>query len=74
MKNVTITLPEQTLAKLRIEAARAGKSVSKFMADLAEDRIGSREADPGEDLRVHRVPAQACAAAAVTVPRSARGP
>ena len=51
MKNVTITLPEQTLAKLRIEAAKAGKSVSKFMADLAEERIGSRTADPGQAMR-----------------------
>ena len=51
MKNVTITLPEQTLAKLRVEAARAGKSISKFMADLAEERIGSREGDPGEAMR-----------------------
>lgn len=51
MKNVTITLPEQTLAKLRIEAAKAGKSVSKFMADLAEERIGSRTVDPGQAMR-----------------------
>lgn len=49
MKNVTITLPEQTLAKLRVEAAKAGKSVSKFMADLAG--IGSRTADPGQAMR-----------------------
>lgn len=51
MKNLTITLPEQTLAKLRIEAAKAGKSVSKFMADLAEERIGSADVDPGEAMR-----------------------
>jgi plasmid stability protein len=51
MKNVTITLPEQTLAKLRIEAAKAGKSVSRFMADLAEERIGVRTSDPGKAMR-----------------------
>lgn len=51
MKNVTITLPERTLAKVRMEAARAGKSVSKFMADLAEERIGSPDSDPGEAMR-----------------------
>jgi plasmid stability protein len=39
MKNVTITMPEQTLAKVRVEAAKAGKSVSRFMSDLAEARV-----------------------------------
>jgi hypothetical protein len=45
MKNVTITMPERTLSMVRVEAAKAGKSVSKFIADLAEERVG-RPADP----------------------------
>lgn len=53
MKNVTITLPEDTLAKIRVEAAKAGKSVSRFMAELAEDRLRTRKRtmDPAEAMR-----------------------
>lgn len=40
MKNVTLTLPEDMLAQLRVAAAREGKSMSKFLAELIEDRIG----------------------------------
>lgn len=40
MKNVTITLPEETIARLRIAAAKEGKSMSKFTAELIEGRIG----------------------------------
>ena len=52
MKNVTITMPEQTLAKVRVEAARAGKSVSKFMTDLAESKVGRHDRDPAEAMRL----------------------
>jgi plasmid stability protein len=40
MKNVTITLPEETIARLRVAAAQEGKSMSKFMADLVDIRLG----------------------------------
>lgn len=40
MKNVTLTLPEDMLAQLRVAAAREGESMSKFLAELIEDRIG----------------------------------
>ena len=38
MKNVTITLEERVAAWIRVEAAKAGKSVSRYIGDrLAED-------------------------------------
>jgi len=52
MKNVTITMPEQTLAKVRVEAAKAGKSVSRFMTDLAEARMERPKRDPAEAMRL----------------------
>lgn len=36
MKNVTISMEDEVLRKVRVEAAKAGKSVSRFIADLAE--------------------------------------
>ena len=33
MKNVTISMDEETLTWVRVEAARAGKSVSRWLAD-----------------------------------------
>jgi len=51
MKNVTITMPEATLSKVRVAAASAGKSVSRYMADLAEDKVGRVKRDPGEAMR-----------------------
>jgi hypothetical protein len=41
MKNVTITLDEELAAWARVEAAKAGKSLSRYLADvLAERRTG----------------------------------
>jgi hypothetical protein len=40
MKNVTLTLSEDLLRRARIEAAREGKSLSKFLAGLLEARLG----------------------------------
>lgn len=34
MKNVTISMPDETLQKVRVDAAKAGKSVSKYIADM----------------------------------------
>jgi hypothetical protein len=51
MKNVTITLPDDVLASVRVEAAKAGKSVSKFMAELAVDRVGRKPEEPGDAIR-----------------------
>ncbi len=43
MKNVTITLPDDTLAKVRIEAARAGKSMSKYLAGLIDRQVAKND-------------------------------
>ena len=36
MKNVTVSLPEDTARWLRVEAAKADRSVSAWLADLLE--------------------------------------
>ena len=41
MKNLTLTLPDDTFARLRMAAARDGKSMSKFVGTLVERQIGS---------------------------------
>ncbi len=43
MKNLTVTLPEETFARLRMAAAREGKSMSKFVGALLDRQIGSDE-------------------------------
>jgi hypothetical protein len=40
MKNVTITLREDVAEWLRIEAAKAGSSMSAFVSNLLESRMG----------------------------------
>jgi hypothetical protein len=40
MKNVTVTMDETVLQRARIAAAREGKSLSKFIAETVERRIG----------------------------------
>ncbi|WP_187972252.1 hypothetical protein [Aquibium microcysteis] len=41
MKNVTVSMDEAILAEARVKAARAGKSLSKYMAGLVEADVGS---------------------------------
>jgi hypothetical protein len=41
MKNVTITLTEDLARKARVEAAKQDKSLSRFLADLIEERCKS---------------------------------
>ena len=40
MKNVTISMKDDVLRAVRIEAAKAGKSVSRYIADILEQSIG----------------------------------
>ncbi len=40
MKNVTITMDERLLERVRVKAAREGKSVSRVMAEAAETFVG----------------------------------
>lgn len=39
MKNLTISMSEDVLHDVRVEAAKAGKSVSKYVADILEQNI-----------------------------------
>ncbi|KAA2237193.1 hypothetical protein [Salinarimonas soli] len=40
MKNVTVTMDEATLRKARVAAASEGKSLSRFIAETIERRVG----------------------------------
>ena len=51
MKNVTVTLPEDVAAWLRVRAAENGRSVSRWLAELLE---GMRRGDDGYDLAMER--------------------
>ena len=46
MKNVTISMNEDMLREVRIEAAKAGKSVSRFVADMIDQNIRKPVATP----------------------------
>ena len=49
MKNVTVTMDDTLLRKARIAAAEQGKSLSKFIAETVERRVG-REVTPKEAM------------------------
>lgn len=40
MKNVTISLDEGVVAQARVAAAKQGKSLSRFVSELVEARVG----------------------------------
>lgn len=42
MKNVTITMSDHLVRQARIEAVKQGKSLSRFLSDLVEQRVGRR--------------------------------
>lgn len=42
MKNVTLTLAEDVVGRARVEAARQGKSLSRFVSDMVEERVRPR--------------------------------
>jgi plasmid stability protein len=53
MKNLTVTLPDETYQNLRVAAAREGKSMSKFVSTLVERQVGTKERrDPAEAMRL----------------------
>src|SRR3954453_12039577 len=52
MKNVTISMDEDTAAWARVEAAEAGKSLSRYVGDLlAEKRGNGKEEQPWAVLK-----------------------
>ncbi|GAB1582594.1 DUF6364 family protein [Phyllobacterium phragmitis] len=48
MKNITISMDEELARKTRVEAAKAGKSMSRFIAELLEKRF-EPEQKPGSE-------------------------
>ncbi|WP_170145896.1 hypothetical protein [Rhodoplanes elegans] len=50
MKNVTITLPDDILARARVEAAKQAKSLSRYVSDAVAEKVGGTE-DPMSILR-----------------------
>lgn len=42
MKNVTISLPEDIASLVRVEAAKAGKSMSSYIAEILDHRVNLR--------------------------------
>lgn len=51
MKNVTVTLPEDVAAWLRVRAAENGRSVSRWLAELLE---GMRHGEDEYDFAMER--------------------
>ena len=43
MKNVTISMDDELAQRARVAAARAGKSVSKYMSEAAREKIEADE-------------------------------
>jgi hypothetical protein len=39
MKNLTLTLDDKTAARIRIDAAKSGMSVSRFVSELLNQRM-----------------------------------
>jgi len=48
MKNITISMDEDLAQRARVAAARAGKSVSKYLSEAARQRIDADEATAGQ--------------------------
>ena len=57
MKNITVTMPEDLAAWLRVRAAENGRSVSRWLAELLEGmRRGEEEYDLAMDRYLARKP------------------
>jgi hypothetical protein len=70
MKNVTITLDEETAAWARIHAAQAGMSVSRMVGELLQQRMReAREYDDAMRRYLAKPPARLKRAGASYAPR-----
>ena len=65
LKNVTVTLEDETAHWARVEAAKRDTSVSRFLGDILRERMesgdGYRAAQEryfAQEPRVHRLPGQ----------------
>jgi hypothetical protein len=52
MKNVTISMGDDTLTQVRIEAARAGQSVSRWIAARVAEAIDKRDMKAAASARI----------------------
>ena len=66
LRNVTVTLEEETARWARVEAAKRDTSVSRFLGDILRERMRGADAYAAararyfaQDARVHRRPGQA---------------
>jgi len=55
MKNVTVSMDEDTLTWVRVEAARAGKSVSRWLADYLGVRKRLSDEKAADSERIDRL-------------------
>ena len=54
MKNVTVSLDETVARWARVKAAEQDKSLSRFLAELLEERMRHESADHAEFLKTFR--------------------
>ncbi len=52
MKNITITLDDKLASTARVEAARQGKSLSRFVSELVEERVRPKPGSQREALEI----------------------
>ena len=57
MKNVTISMDEDLAQRARVAAARAGKSVSKYLSEAAREKIEAEEGAATKETRNRQVEA-----------------
>ena len=57
MKNVTISMNEDLLREARIEAAKAGMSMSRFIAHLVDKSLRATREESSEEERQRRMAA-----------------
>lgn len=43
MINVTLSLPDDVAAQARVAAAREGKSLSRYISEMVQSRVGKRK-------------------------------
>lgn len=58
MKNVTISMDEELLAAVRVEAAKAGKSVSSFVSSSVAEKLealGTTERDVRRNVQLDAI-------------------
>ena len=51
MKNVTISLDDELAQLIRVAAAKAGKSVSRYMAEAGREKVAADDAATNRGMR-----------------------